>query len=108
MPQAGFWTVTIYLINKAYGGPEEGGWWYPHGNRVDQNIPEAEPFGGPQIFKSESAADKWCQAANAHLDATINKGRRSISSVLSEGKYRAQVYEGWPPAHFPEVRPHYE
>ena len=23
--------VNIYLVNRSYGGPEEGGWWYDHG-----------------------------------------------------------------------------
>ncbi len=27
-------TRTVYLIDRAYGGPEEGGWWYDTGERV--------------------------------------------------------------------------
>jgi hypothetical protein len=45
---------------------------------------------------------------NSLLDATINKGRREISSVLSDGRYQAEVHEHAAPRGYPERRPHYE
>jgi len=26
------YSVTVYLVNMAYGGPEDGGWWYDTGH----------------------------------------------------------------------------
>ena len=28
------WFLNEYLENREYGGPEEGGWWYPTGTYV--------------------------------------------------------------------------
>ena len=30
-PEHRLWHVTVYKIDRAYGGPEEGGWWYDYG-----------------------------------------------------------------------------
>lgn len=103
-----FWTVAIYLADRSYGGPEEGGWWYDCGTLCDARVIEAGDHGVPRSFASESAAFAWCRAVNETLDATINQGRRDIGSVLSEGRYVAQVCPGWPEPHYPKVRPHYE
>ena len=91
-------TVAVYLIDKSYGGPEEGGWYYTTGELV-------RPV---RTFVSEECAMDYCWRLNQRLEATLNRGRRSISSVLSTGRYSAEVYDGNAPAHFPEVTPHYE
>lgn len=114
IPQAppAFYSVAIYLVDKAYGGPEEGGWYYDYGIRQDVNLstefPELKEFGVPAIFPNEERAIAWMENANHWLDQTANKGRREISSVLSTGRYRAEVHENYPPHHWPETRPHYE
>ena len=33
--ESGWWSVGVYDVGQAYGGPEEGGWWYDTGIRVD-------------------------------------------------------------------------
>lgn len=118
IPQApaAFYSVAIYLVDKAYGGPEEGGWWYNYGIRQDVDFSKQwdllnNTFGNhgiPRIFDSEESACAWCENVNMLLDATLNKGRRDISSVLSTGKYRAMVHDNYPPHHWPELTPHYE
>lgn len=108
-----FYTVAIFIVNLAYGGPEEGGWWYKRGHPVEE-IPEGiNPHDLVTVFAGESNLDapdeahKWAEALQLQLDAGPNKGRREISSVLSTGRYCAVVCEGWPRA-YPETRPHYE
>lgn len=113
-PAAPFWTVAIYLVDLAYGGPEEGGWWYQTGQRIDHAI---EGIPSEFIFNSFNPTDGltardvavlFAGQVQGLLDLGINKDRREISSVLSEGRYHAQVYNGHPPAFYPEERPHYE
>jgi hypothetical protein len=90
--------VAVYLCDRAYGGPEEGGWWYDTGELV-RII---------RTFKNEERAAAHATRMNSLLNVTINKGRRDISSVLSDGKYYAEVHENLAPQHYPAVRPHYE
>ncbi len=58
--------------------------------------------------KDEERAAAHATRMNGLLNATINKGRREISSVLSDGWYYAEVHENVAPRHYPERRPHYE
>lgn len=102
-----FYTVAIFLVDRAYGGPEEGGWWYACGTPCDELFPELGEYGVPKIFTSYDDAMAHMTAAGKLVDEHMNKGRRPISSVLSEGKYRAVLCEGYPAA-YPETRPHYE
>jgi hypothetical protein len=115
-PPLPHFTVAIYLVDRAYGGPEEGGWWYETGKRIDgpcdgidkPPLPEhawSQTFYGPD---AELRAMEFVIELNAHLDSTANVGRREISSVLSTGRYEAREYEGDAPAFFPATRPHYE
>jgi hypothetical protein len=30
----GRWWVNVYLVNRHYGGPEEGGWWFDSGQPI--------------------------------------------------------------------------
>jgi len=92
------YSVAIYLVDRAYGGPEEGGWWYNAGEAV-------------RLIRTFKNEDKACVFANRMqrlLDKTLNKGRRDISSVLSTGRYYAEVHDSIPPQVYPEVTPHYE
>lgn len=93
--------VSVYLEDRAYGGPEEGGWWYTVGQLIRT----------VKIFKSEEKAYEYCRRLNQKLRSRTfgpNEGRRDISSVLSDGEFVADVYPDFAPKHFPEQRPHYE
>ncbi len=92
------YSVAVYLVDKAYGGPEEGGWWYNAGEAVRLI----------RTFKSETKASLFACRIQHLLDKTLNKGRREISSVLSTGRYYAEVHDGIPPQVYPEVTPRYE
>jgi hypothetical protein len=39
----------VYVCDQAYGGPEEGGWWYDTGERIDETIRCFEEGDYPQI-----------------------------------------------------------
>ena len=82
--------VNIYLVDKAYGGPEEGGWWYDYGVAVG-----SLPF----TDKMHKAAIEWGEAQNA--------SRPNISSVSSIGQYAVNIEEEQA-KNFPDQRPFYE
>lgn len=92
------YVVGVYLCDRAYGGPEEGGWWYNTGELVRT----------VKVFRNEDKAIEFCQRMNRLLNVTINKGRREISSVLSEGRFYAEIHDDYAPRFYPETRPHYE
>lgn len=94
-------TVAIYLVNRHFGGPEEGGWWYEAGEPAD----EYSRF--TRGFRDEDRAIAYANRLNQRLCVRLNKGRRPISSVLSEGEFAALVRDG-NPRRYPESRPHYE
>lgn len=100
-------SVAVYLVDRAYGGPEEGGWYYDCGQLVSD---DAELACKTRVFNAQTEQDEayaYARELNAALDADINQGRPEISSVLSEGLFRACVRDGHP-SHWPERRPRYE
>lgn len=88
--------INVYLIDRVYGGPEEGGWYFTAGECV-RTIPVTCPRVANRVRpRVERVLEDW------------NRYRRSdIGSVLSEGKYVCSV-DPYPGKNFPEVRPHYE
>jgi hypothetical protein len=109
----GSWTVVdvtpkhycnLYLQDRAYGGPEEGGWWYDTLTPATEHDWNTQPpphghFQSPQL--AEAAAERlqeWCNAENDM--------RRPISSMASEGFFVVGL-ESWPAEHYPKQRPHY-
>ena len=92
--------VAVYLTDRCFGGPEEGGWWYEAGQLTRIM----------RIFRSQERAYGYCRRLNTRLQSRAigpNIGRRDIGSVLSDGEYQANVWENMAPAGFPERRPHY-
>jgi hypothetical protein len=102
--QPKFYTVAIYMEDKLYGGPEEGGWYYHGGELVTE--PRAANF--LRGFDKEEDAQDYADALNLGVIAQWNEGRPEISSALSEGRYVAIYDEGMPKPYFPEETPHYD
>ena len=80
--------LNVYLIDQAYGGGEEGGWWYTYGLAV-RSI--AVPIN--EVARVKARLDRHCEAENSER-------RSDISSVLSEGRYECLVQrepaQDWP------------
>jgi hypothetical protein len=84
--------VNAYLIDRAFGGPEEGGWWYDTGHLL------------ASVCAHQREADEWvARLTEDHADAD---GPYPIDSVLSQGKLLV-VVEDFPGQSYPEVRPGY-
>jgi hypothetical protein len=89
------WYVNVYRVDLAYGGPEEGGWWYKAGE-VERCLPALTRAGAERILaRVRPIIERW------------NEGRRPLSSVLSDGAFECAI-EREPARDFPRRRPHYE
>jgi len=112
--------VGLYLVDKKFGGPEEGGWYYTAGELVTDKatldsvgllMPEHGNLNSTKDFASEEEACEFI-AANVSKVDKLNEGRPSINSVLSEGIYQFEIHEatadGNAPWFYPAYKPHYE
>lgn len=89
--------VNLYLLDRAYGGPEEGGWWYDCGE-----------FQRGFTCYTAKKAERIRRLVQRIADArNTDGGNHDLSSVLCEGRYEAHI-ERHPGKSFPTVRPHYE
>ena len=98
------WIVGVYDVDRAFGGPEEGGWWYD----VGYPVPNQKELGGGATFFNKEKAYAYSRMLNDALDRA-NKARGpygDIGSVLCDGALRATVVRRLEP--FPRCRPHYE
>lgn len=89
--------IAFYEIDLAFGGPEEGGWWYETGTIV-------RLF---RITRTEREALAIAARANQLLDMVQRQHRPVRSAAYAGGRYRAEVYAGLPPATFPVEHPTY-
>jgi hypothetical protein len=88
--------VNAYEVNRAYGGPEEGGWWYDFGR----------PLGSILVEDNKDEI----KAAKEKLKAIFGpayENNRTRFSVLGEDNLEIYVQDH-PAATFPSERPHYE
>ncbi|EAT07483.1 hypothetical protein SKA58_19670 [Sphingomonas sp. SKA58] len=90
--------VALYRVDRAYGGPEEGSWYYDCGEL--ERIVRACP--------SEASANAVANRLDRLLDR-LQARRPDVSSVLYDGsRFSARVYAHRAPPFFPEQRPVYE
>lgn len=83
--------VNVYLVDRAYGGAEEGGWWYDCGEPV-ASIPCDDP-------------DEAIRVRDLMALKFPNTGKSS--SVLGGEDYRVSIEMEFARP-YPAVRPHYE
>jgi len=106
-PFMGPWMVSFCKAQQSYGGPEEGGWYYTTYDPNDGDVwllnKEHDAL---RVFWEHDKAVAFMQSL-LPICEQVNKGRRPIYSVLSDGVFDVRVYEGWP-SFEPKVRPHYE
>lgn len=105
----GPWVVTVAIANRAYGGPEEGGWWYDTFDPTDeaaQELAREHKIGG--IFWEYQEAKAYADAIDVICaGANFEERRPSKQSMTSRGVYEACIFEGWP-GFLPSRRPTYE
>ena len=82
-------SVAMYEVGRAYGGPEEGGWWYDVGNLIPETV---------RCFEAADAplADQYRELLLMRWPSTRDQ-KYSVSVTL----------ERLPPAGFPASRPRY-
>lgn len=90
-----YW-VNGYMLERPYGGPEEGGWWY------DAGTPTGESFG--PFTTLEGAREFRDRVEERHADR--NADRWPLHSSLATDLWALLVEEGAPKA-FPECTPQY-
>jgi hypothetical protein len=67
--------VTAYFINREYGGPEEGGWWYNSSTLIES----------VQVSTPEEAYKKVIELFEKYREE-YNDDKYELSSVMSQGK----------------------
>lgn len=88
--------LNEYLTDRAFGGGEEGGWWYDTGVFVKSH----------GTFPTRDAAFAARDGLDAYL-AERREGLHDPSSVLCTG-WPDLIVEQRPGADFPRARPRYE
>ncbi len=97
--------VRVYDVDKAYGGPEEGGWWYTDYNERE-SVPVSTMKEAREIFKTllekyRPEKDNW----DVKGKTAMGYGRYRMDSVRSEGEIWICIENG-PSMHTTE-RPRY-
>lgn len=101
-----FW-VGVYLEDRAYGGPEEGGWWFDYGQLQTARWVYEKCGAFPSCHPTRAAAKLVREDFQAALESLNEERRSDIGSVLSEGRFVALIFENQLPSHYPETRPRY-
>lgn len=86
--------VNVYLVERCYGGPEEGGGWYDAG----------EPIESRAVDTLQEADDErtWLEKYRYS-----NAERAPLHSARSAGEYRVDIETHFARS-FPKEKPHYE
>src|SRR3546814_13624429 len=82
--------IALYEIDRAYGGPEEGNWWYDTGALVRLLA----------LAPTEARAVALADRAHRLLERLPRHHRRVDSVLYDGGRYTAVVYEWTAP---PEI-----
>lgn len=105
LDEKGMYLVSVYETNRAYGGPEEGGWWYDTG--VPSEDPEALKY--HKSFTSHAKALAYREKVLDDIRRlNEDQGRRSPSSVLCNGYFDVQIDCNTFPKPYPQEIPRYE
>lgn len=89
---ARWWCVAVYETDRAYGGPEEGGWWYDVGGLVEH--------AKIRFFDRYQDAYDYAQELWAYC-LEENKDRGDVKLVVRG------FTEQLPDTHYPKTRPYY-
>ena len=92
-----YYYVNEYEVDKKYGGPEEGGWYYDTGRFIKCH----------GIFDFDIGAALLTAGKEVYLQDK-RKGLHPPDSVLSEGRWPVMYIERSEGRDFPKQVPHYE
>ena len=95
--------INVYLVDRAYGGPEEGGWYYDYGNPVESRR-VLVPMNGYVNLHSEYQTE--LEFLNTRYNR-LNSDRPEIHSVISKGRYIIIEEDDFAKS-WPDRIPHYE
>lgn len=91
---AEWFSVAIYEVSRAYGGPEEGGWYFDSGQRIDETV------------RTYRNAPEGREEAQRYIKSLL--ALTFVSDRYSETRYSWEVSsEKLPDAYFPRHRPVY-
>lgn len=94
---AEWWAVAMYHEWSAYGGPEEGGWWYSVGELVDHAM--------IRFFSNYADAEAYHKELWDKADALTKELRKEGNC---ETRYIVMgLTEEMPPVSYPKRRPYY-
>jgi hypothetical protein len=112
------WYVTVYEVNRAYGGPEEGGWYYDDGSVIKALGPYIDRKTAEEVCDD---IDRQPEDVNEPGHYHMGHGEHDGADGTGEGDDRYLIPGGlWgrakittvignaPGKNFPENRPHYE
>jgi len=92
------YVVAFYRIDREYGGPEEGGWYYDSGSLIRVS----------RVTFDEAEAMRIVARANDLL-RFLQRHKRPVGSVVYAGdRYQARVYRNNAPDYYPQETPYYE
>jgi len=113
------WTVAVCLVSSAYGGPEEGGWYYECGHPSTDEVVKLLTKTFYEEEKAEAYRVELCKfVERLNLDDGM-KACRPVGGcgddddsyrgqVAGEGQYEVIVFAGPEAKAFPDHIPHYE
>ena len=96
--------VNVYSVGRAYGGPEEGGWWFDTGHVVSST-----PFAGRDAYMdavrhADSLRESHAENGMRREDRNGGIGRFSVMG----GDDLVVVVEDHQGENYPAEWPHYE
>lgn len=89
--------LAFYEIDREYGGPEEGGWYFDSGTFV-------RAIG---LYFDDESAVRAMRRANRLLERLQRHKPKVDSCLYAGGRHRAYTFTGLPPERFPAERPRY-
>ena len=100
---AEFTYINVYLADRAYGGSEEGGWWYDYGIPVESRRVKLPSSGAVNPYSEYQEELEFMESRYYRL----NQNRPEIYSVRSEGRYVVVEEDNFAKP-YPDTIPHYE
>ena len=107
--------LNIYELAQAYGGPEEGGWWYTCGEPVEstevvnlqQSIKTCDNLNAKFRHSSSGYAMGFGEHDGVDPDGFGDDNYLIRGGMWGDKKLRARI-EDHPAEAYPQERPHYE